>query len=50
MSVIVPVRTGARQVEARVPQTLPRERFEVLIDDDESTDGAIEPDKGREFQ
>lgn len=44
VSVIVPVRNGgpslAKLVEALCAQTLPRERFEVLIADDGSTDGS----------
>lgn len=44
VSVIVPVRNGARDLPALVAslerQTLPRERFEVIVGDDGSTDGA----------
>lgn len=46
VSVIVPVRNGGSRlpklVEALAAQTLPRERFEVLIADDGSTDGAAQ--------
>jgi len=45
-SVIVPVRNGRRHLElllaALEKQTLPRERFEVLIGDDGSTDGSTD--------
>jgi GT2 family glycosyltransferase len=45
-SVIVPVRNGGRDfatlVEALAAQTLPRERFEVVVGDDGSTDGATD--------
>lgn len=45
-SVVVPVRNGGdgvhRLVEALEAQTLPRERFEVVLADDGSTDGATE--------
>jgi glycosyltransferase involved in cell wall biosynthesis len=46
VSVIVPVRNGGRALaellEALAVQTLPRERFEVVIGDDGSNDGATE--------
>jgi glycosyltransferase involved in cell wall biosynthesis len=46
VTVIVPVRNGGRDLvevlEALVAQTLPRERFEVVIGDDGSSDGATE--------
>ena len=45
-SVIVPVRNGRRHLEellaALSGQTLPRDRFEVLIGDDGSTDGSTD--------
>lgn len=44
VSVVVPVRNGARDLPALVAslerQTLPRDRFEVVVGDDGSTDGA----------
>lgn len=46
VSVIIPVRNGGRDlaelVEALSAQTLPPERFEVIIGDDGSTDGCTE--------
>lgn len=52
-SVIVPVRNGARDLPtllgALAAQTIPRERFEIIVGDDGSTDGAtdgLETDEG----